>query len=246
MQKRGQVSLFIIVGIILVLAVSLLYFVLAPDSDPGVVTAADMAPIRNYIDLCAKSSAEDAVRLLGLQGGYINVPSPYFESVYTDIAYWYYTGDDTYPTLEKMEQELSGYMNENLLDCIDDLRVFSDMGYAFSFGEISTQASIGQNNVEFNINYPITVIKDNRRTEISTFYQNIPVRLGYIYDISREIVSGHVEDPDWIDVSYLLGLDITPRIYPYEGSRLVYSLRDNVTITDFQLEYLFLFAAQFD
>jgi len=246
MKKRGQITVFIIFGLIFLIFFLIILFTKSYSIEKiGVVSSSEINPIKNYVDLCTKSSASDALYLLGVQGGYTAPPKLYFQSAYAKIAYWYYKGEDTSPTIEEMEQELSSYVNNALPECIESLNVFSDMGFEFEFGEINTETKINENNVEFNINYPITIIQGESKAEISEFYKMIPVRLGYIHNIAKEIIGKEVEDPDWIDMTYLVNQDLNFKIYPYDENTLIYSVLDNQSIIEHSTQFMFLFANGF-
>ncbi len=134
MKKRGQITPFIIIGLIFLLLFLIILFTRSYRIEKiGAVSSGELNPIKNYVDLCAKSSASDALYLLGVQGGYTAPPKLYFQSAYAKIAYWYYEGEDTSPTIEEMEQELSSYVNRALPECVENLDAFRDMGFEFEY-----------------------------------------------------------------------------------------------------------------
>ncbi|MDD5086822.1 MAG: hypothetical protein PHV16_03650, partial [Candidatus Nanoarchaeia archaeon] len=227
MKKRGQVTMFIIAGIaVLAFIVLFLYAQNINLNDANVIPLDETKPINHYVGLCAKSTTEDALFKLGIQGGYTSTPPNYMQSVYSKIAYWYYEGEDISPSIKKMEQELSLYVDKALPECIENLDVFREMGYNFEFNDIKTKAKISDNFVEFNINYPITIIKQNSKAKISDFYEIYNVRLGHIHNISKQIVEKEVEDPLWIDISFLMLQDVKFDIYPYDNKTIIYSVVD--------------------
>jgi len=247
MKKRGQITIFIIVGLILVFSMFIILYVNKNKiKNLDVLQSSDIKPIEYYVDLCVKSSASDSLYLIGIQGGYTSQPQFYFQSAYAKIAYWYYEGQDIYPTISIMEQELSSYVNRALPECIESLNVFRDMGFEFEFGEIDTKTKINENNVEFNIDYPITIKKGDSETEIKEFSRNFPVRLGHMHSIAKEIVEKEIEDPDWIDMTYLVGQDVNFQIYPYDENIIIYSLLDNRSEVEGDLEFVLLFANVFE
>ena len=76
MKKRGQVTLFVIVGIILVLVIALFIFVLRPEQlerDQALVdeVSSEFSPVQNFVHSCMRKTGEDAVRILGERGGYL-------------------------------------------------------------------------------------------------------------------------------------------------------------------------------
>ena len=246
MKKRGQITVFIIFGLIFLLFFLIILFTKSYRIEKiGAISSDELNPIKYYVDLCAKSSASDALYILGVQGGYTTQPQLYFQSAYAKIAYWYYQGQDTSPTISTMEQELSAYVNKALPECIENLDAFRGMGFEFEFGEINTKTKINENNVEFNIDYPITIKKGDSKTEIKEFSRNFPVRLGHIHSIAKEIVKKEVEDPDWVDMTYLVNQDLNFKIYPYDENTLIYSILDNQSVIEYDTQFMFLFANGF-
>ena len=75
MKKRGQVSVFIIIGLIVLL--STLFYIyhkitldrLYTDVDPK-----SAHPVQKYIEECVSKAAKDAVVIAGRQGGFIYLP----------------------------------------------------------------------------------------------------------------------------------------------------------------------------
>ncbi len=246
MEKRGQVSIFIIIGFVFIITISLFFLIRNTNLKFGFAGSPDTRPIEHYIELCIKSSASDAIYLAGMQGGYTTTPNIYFESGYARTAYWYNQGEDTSPNVEEIEQELSSYINNVLPDCIESLRIFEDMGYEFEFGNLNTEATIYENKVDFNIQYPIKIKKGESISEIKDFQQSFDVRLGHIINIAKEIVEMEINDPDWIDMTYMTEQDIDFKIYPYDENIIIYSLVDTDSKISNNLDFVFLFANRFN
>jgi len=212
MKKKGQITVFIILGLIFLIFFLIILFTKSYRIEKiGTISSGELSPIKYYVDLCAKSTTSDALYLLGVQGGYTIPPEFYFQSTYAKIAYWYDKGEDTSPTIEEMEQELSSYVNIALPECIENLDAFRDMGFEFEF----------------------------------EFYKIIPARLGHMYSIAKEIVGKEIEDPDWIDMTYLVKQDIDSNIYPHDENTLIYSLLDNKSAIEYDSQFMFLFANVF-
>lgn len=111
-NKKAQVTVFIIIGIIL-LIVAGLYFLLRPQligldadiRDVSAVVPREYQPIKAFLDTCLREEAVNALRLLGEQGGYIypdengvepgDVPTTgngveFMEGSGIIVPYWYY------------------------------------------------------------------------------------------------------------------------------------------------------------
>ena len=87
MKKRGQVTLFIIIGMLILILTSIGFFWInyLRTIDRRVITD-EIKPVTNYVDLCVEATARDAVERLGLQGGYIDIPDSILNNPYAYIV----------------------------------------------------------------------------------------------------------------------------------------------------------------
>src|SRR5574341_2475565 len=78
MSKRGQITIFIIIGIVLLLSVGVaLYFYQARVTEPIkrlVAVPEEVQQIYDYVATCANQIGKDGLLIMGTQGGYINIP----------------------------------------------------------------------------------------------------------------------------------------------------------------------------
>src|SRR3989344_4664536 len=81
-MKKGQVTLFIILGIVIVIAVVALFalrslstnFKLYSESGSSVSVPTQLRPVTNLISDCIENTALDGLNLMGQQGGYVDLP----------------------------------------------------------------------------------------------------------------------------------------------------------------------------
>ena len=109
LKKRGQISLFIIIGIIILLAFGLTFYIKSRASrTEGIEPIVDkiptqLYPIKTFIEQCIEKTATDAITLIGESGGYIDTSRFTHTSDPTtsqavefspessmNIAYWWY------------------------------------------------------------------------------------------------------------------------------------------------------------
>ncbi|MBI4149911.1 hypothetical protein HY488_00745 [Candidatus Woesearchaeota archaeon] len=81
-QKRGQITIFIIVGVILLFSVALIIYIRSraveeiPSAQVPVAIAevpAELQPINNYVLGCLRQTSTDALTAIGAHGGYLGV-----------------------------------------------------------------------------------------------------------------------------------------------------------------------------
>ena len=73
MKKRGQVTVFIILGIVLVVAISLTTFLLLSTGDEAFEqpVAPDVAPVTKFIESCVSEIGKNGIIDIGNNGGFI-------------------------------------------------------------------------------------------------------------------------------------------------------------------------------
>jgi pimeloyl-ACP methyl ester carboxylesterase len=192
LQKRGQISLFVIVGLIIVLSVLLIGYmsssVVKKRLEAEVETTAGLSvetlPVKNYVESCLKKVAYEGLIRAGLKGGYINVPD-IIEA--EDTSYWYFDGVDIHPSLEEIRQRLEDYININLQGCTD-FSVFEEQGYLITTENLSTEVNFGVNDLSIRVDYPITVKREEFEQLISDFQVKFDVRFRKMYEIGEAIV----------------------------------------------------------
>ncbi|MBW2966102.1 hypothetical protein KY342_03285 [Candidatus Woesearchaeota archaeon] len=111
-SKRGQITVFIIIGIVLLLIFALFLYIRSlrveriPEVPEIEEIPTELAPIRNYVQDCLKDTIADGFRVLGARAGYINPDENGIKvsddptesnavSFFPDpnappVAYWYY------------------------------------------------------------------------------------------------------------------------------------------------------------
>jgi len=228
MYKRGQLTLLIILGFLLVSSAGLVYYYRDQiflsqwerERTDSLSVPEEAEELHQEISSCVDDLAADAVSLLGQQGGYIRIPEdPIGEGSHNifsnsleifpasdfQTAYWFYETANgiersQVPNVESMEGELAGYMNNNLAQCANNFGLFSS--YNATVGIVSTQVEILEDEVLFTVYYPIHIAVDDFLFDFDAFYVSEEVPLGSLYDAATEIMDKENEDFVLEDLSY--------------------------------------------
>src|SRR3989338_3113173 len=119
MNKRGQVTIFIILGIIILAAVVLVFYLtgdtLVKQSE-GKVNI-ETKPLKNYVGDCLEKTGNDALTLIGKQGGVIN-PVNYRLYENDKVNYLCYASTD-YSLCTNLYPDLRGTIVLELNDYVD-------------------------------------------------------------------------------------------------------------------------------
>ena len=164
-KKRGQVTIFIIIAIVIV-ALRVLLYLLIPQLrvDFGFTTDDPSSFIQN----CMEDSIRDAVETISLQGGSLN-PENYF--LYNDnrIEYLCYTNEFYIPCVvqqpllkQHIENEIKESIRAESDSCFNSLRqTFESQGFDVNFENNNIEVELLPNIVSVNYNRGLSLTKDS-------------------------------------------------------------------------------------
>lgn len=182
-NKRGQVTIFIILAIVIMVSVSL--FFLFKDSKKLENSSIDSGGVSIYVQSCIERTGPFVLYELGESGGYFFLPE---ESTLEEIPYYYFNNESIIPSLEKLEMEISEYSEFTLKSCLDNFDSFND--FEIETGELEIMTKIENEKVIFNVNYPLTITLGGEIALLGDFGKyEFSVRLSEIHFVIEKIVS---------------------------------------------------------
>ena len=236
MLKKGQISIFILLGVILIVAVGFLLFVNNSEEENEVETSIaqsfDNSFIRTYTDSCLKNTAESGLILIGNRGGYYKLNKYTFNFFNNEIPYYFYLYADNYPNEDYIEQQISLYIKDNINSCLKNLSIMENYGYQIDFKEIAISTNINEKDISIKMIYPVELVKNNNKQIIEEF--NIKIgkfELKKIIQTSQKITDLFVQDSKNLCISCITQIS--------EDSGLYISIFDapNATIVFNLMEY---------
>lgn len=199
MQKHGQVSLFIIIAIVIVaIAVfSIVYF-----KPFGIGAPSKAQLVENYLKDCVDVKVKDAVKIAGMQAGYLEVPSFEPGSSYmpfsnqldflgTGVPYWYYVSGNNIVKMQKpdiatIESQFADYVKKRIAEC--DFSSFSAQGYNISFADLqNVNVKINGASMDTTVNWPMTVSFGTETSTVSEHKVSTKTSFGLLYDRASKI-----------------------------------------------------------
>lgn len=192
-MAKGQITVFIIIGILIVLFVGL--FIYLYEAEVGIEpieVPADFKPIYEYTSSCLYSLGKEAVTIAGSQGGYIYFP-PKIEknpSSYlaldpyglAKIPYWVYHGDDRIPKEEILEQEISRFIMENLNSCLQDYAPFQNQYEISELAPLNVETEMANKDVVITMVHPMRFQGAKTIEYTDPYITVLPVQLKKVYD----------------------------------------------------------------
>lgn len=233
MNKRGQVTLFIILGLIIVIAGILIYFFV-----PGVKSAFQSAPENPnlYLMNCLEDSFAENINLISLQGGTLN-PQNYFVFENSKVYYSCYTSDYyencvvQEPFIKsRIERELTESMTPKVNECLNSLKkVYESKGYSVSISQGEYQVEILPGRTALKINRSLSVSKNNKQN-YESFIVNVNNNLYQVVGVVRSIINGEsldgqIETTDYMELYPDLKIE---KIKQTDGTK-IYKITDQNT-----------------
>ena len=206
--KRGQATVFIIIGILIILGV--VSTLLAQEyvfkskferEKAKISLTEEFEPVYAYFESCLGDLAKESAVLIGQQGGHIELEDvnplldftsslDLFGNDAARVSYWFSKSDngiqtEDIPTLEEMEDEIERYVEDNSELCIDN---FTFPGYELEgFDTLDSEVEIEENKIFIEVTSPLTLYHESISQEVDKFFVVVDVPLGKLYDLSKDI-----------------------------------------------------------
>jgi len=204
MNKRGQVTLFIIVALVIVGFV-IIYFALFEGLIFGKYPP-EVQNVYSFIQICIEDVGEEVIYEIAKGGGYYFSPNI---STETGVPYYSFNGENYMPTKEEIEEEISFWIDQKLFFCTRNFVDFPN--FKITQGEINTKTNIEENKIILNVKYPIRVSKEEDTFLFEDFKNiEIPVRMGLVYD---SILEFQRDSSESICLSCMLDISLRNDLY---------------------------------
>lgn len=250
MKKRGQITIFVFVGIIIVV---IAIFLLMINSGKREITlneetlkkgefGAEYQETAKAIYRCVESTSDNALIIIGLQGGYL-YPEKYEDRDLYFLSYHYYEGRSYTPNKTVVESELADYVSSYLGYCFEKLK---RNGLNIEYGEIRTLSKLQSERVIFNIRSNVVVRKEQDSKKISEFSIERNSSLNEIVELGEFIGKENERDPARICINCIddkaekLGVYAT--VLPYSNTTTLFILSDTSNVPE---GYRFMFLEKY-
>ena len=199
MQKRGQVTIFVIIGILIIVSILLFLFLRSRVYlGPGTILdlEQEFPQIEEHIQECLLEAVEPRIIQMGLQGGFIRTPDGTFRQYQGNkVSYLCYNIRDQpfcrsrILTIPNMEAEISEFVKRDIESQCLNIAGFGKIGYDIIEGPLEITTDIGDDKIIITANIPITIIKGANKAERSEFSTSINLPLGRLYNAAHDIVN---------------------------------------------------------
>jgi len=258
MKKRGQVTVFVIIGIVILAAV-VLFLAVRNKVYIGPANVENLQ--KEFIDFeveiqnCLDDYGVELITQIGLHGGYLS-PSKDTFRLYNDnkVSYLCYNQDKKPTCMNRMltktymEKELVDKFKERMTQGCLDLKGFQKLGLDYKFGKLDVEVDIGDDSVVVFVNMPIEISKGDVKATADKFKTNVNLPLGRLYDASRDILNAETST-GYFDTSLYsvqkTGVTSKPyvlkKLQPYPDKLYILKIKDVPRVDD---EFVFQFFVQ--
>jgi hypothetical protein len=196
-NKRGQITIFVIIGIIIVIGLIIFFLTIGSNQtrdDEGDNSINSVE--KDEIKYCLERLSKDSVYFNFLQGGYYNVPNEGFFYDPIEIPY-YYEGKETFlPTISEIESQFVLFVENNIEVCLD--------GKDVEEGEYKVK--VMNESIYFGYDVPIYINTETGTQELEVFEVFVPINVNMYHLAIEDFLSVQEKRKDYFPLGRLTAL----------------------------------------
>jgi len=205
MKKRGQVTIFIALGIIVLIIFAFLFTLRKPGEKPSKIVATTVTEqVETFLKECLGSRVKEIINGLNNNGGYVNISNKLIYgfrdiSLFLDADYKNYA-----PQISFIENSLKSEIenNQTVKKCYEDIKGFISAGFKVNFTSYNVDIKINDKNIDFDFSQDLILFKETVN-EIKTFKISIESELRNFLRIGNDRVNSLINEEDF-DLSLTL------------------------------------------
>lgn len=245
-KKRGQITLFIIAGIVILIVIALLMLVMRSSSeDSGGDVEEGFSAIDKFISTCIKTSAAESGFYISEHAGYPYVPSTYItygDRKVTKVFDYGLSPKSRLLSWEQFETNYATKTRSEILKCVDEFKSFENQGFVFDYDSPMVEVKIFDERTDVKVKFRVKVKRGKSEKKFYEFpVEQVPLRIGYHYKIAEMIVAEAVANPRMIPVSRIdamvVGKDIRYQVPSEDRKLFYYFIDESPQVLDYSERY---------
>jgi len=189
MGKRGQVTIFIIVAVLIIAGVALFFAFRHNLSEKEETVTKDYAPLYNYLQECLEQSLIEVIYINSMQGGYYDVQQDFVEfdssSEMEGSSIPYYLIDDKIQILskEELENQISVGLVSKFTSCLN----FDEFEYNISYDqeEIFASSFITENKIRAKLYSSVYINEMENTLRLKNFTAEVETNYLEYYNFAK-------------------------------------------------------------
>jgi hypothetical protein len=234
MSKKGQLTLFISLTILIVVVIVL--FISTQNFLKEDSSKEEINLLKEEVRNCLEKSYISSLKQNSIKGGFNNLNKTIYLQIKDDlIPYYYYQKESFLPSLETMEKNLEESSEDLINICIQEL-VLKNKNNNIGYSEFKIYSKIKSKEVNFNSNLKINFEQENKTTiiDFSREIFSTPSNLKEMHNLAEGIINLAIEDEaEWLRLSQIdkeakeEGLKITIIDITEESNSFLFIIEDN-------------------
>ena len=216
MKERGQVTIFIIAGVLIITAVALFFF-LRQGMIPGMGGKPEENP-NLFLEICIEDKLIEGVELISSQGGYIENPlNKTFmfteEGFFSDISYLCYNQNNYLPCINQepmliqhLKQEIKNDISDDVETCWNNL--ISSLQDKYDVVNVEEyedfEIRLAPNKIIIDVDGKIILTKSGETTEQENLEMIIPSRFYDLAIVVQKIFSKEAVSCDFDNSRFMI------------------------------------------
>lgn len=235
--KRSQVTIFIILGLIVVVSFIIIFLFFNPPE----IRMVDENNPQAFIESCTREAVEESINLLSKRGGDIN-PIGYVTYDGENIAYLCYN-EEFYEScvnqrplfVEHIEKEITNYITPIVAECFYDLKSKLEKRYEIEESQIDIKTKLQSGHISVTINKNFKTIRKEEIREFNEFGMNMVHPIYEFAKISMEIVNQEIKYCDFDELGFnILHPKYDVKKFITGDSDIIYNIKDSETGEQFK------------
>ncbi|MFC1697693.1 hypothetical protein ACFL1H_05145 [Nanoarchaeota archaeon] len=250
MNKRGQITLFLIVLLVIVIGTSLVLFITLK-TPPKELKPIDKQSLVFYIENCLDRAIDVSVKQLCWNGFYTEIRRESYDYILDNetaellnvsemqINYLLQGSRNYLRDYSDIEKDFNNLVKERFLECFNEYPHTDDIDYA----RIS-KLEINDNGESINaeLGFPIKIIEGENIGVIDTFRAESDMTLKGMYEFAELVIDNTLSHPDFIDFGFLFYFEKNIDLVPIENGPYIFF----VTEKDFDEDNILMFAMELE
>ncbi|MEK6848989.1 MAG: hypothetical protein AABY01_00285 [Nanoarchaeota archaeon] len=195
--SRGQLTIFMLIGIVLMAVIGMMLYLVGVLSLPNQLHITDKEQVQTYVTQCLQMSGKSSIIASGLQGGHLALQPPFNENPKT--AFLYETGNNNLLTLERMELDISQDTTTKLLTCLDNFEAFTGVKVE-TIGSPDVKTILGIKDSTFQLDYKFFVHKGDQRWDFESFATTVPIGMLKAINAANATVTSEIQNDEQINL----------------------------------------------
>lgn len=214
MFNKSQMSLFVVMALILVIAMVFILIVVKDTDDvvDSQISKNSDLPFLNaksYVESCVEKTGEDAIEFISFNGGYYTLKS---QLEYVDYSVLkvpvYYNKEymNLLPSKDNILKEIEDYYSEKLESCIDDINISQDISIDMKSYNVNINIIEENQDLVIDLESPIKIVYQDKISTYDDITIFIDTNLFTVHDLINSFLKKQDENRDFVLNSYLVEL----------------------------------------